>query len=117
VLASLGSGADRRFIRHYAVASVRQQTGGSETNVWEASWELVGDGLIYTEPVIATLDLFATWREEDADCVRRLLFQDLAGPARALADGSPHGAEELLTTAEQAAERKWGWRSRRPATG
>jgi hypothetical protein len=45
----MGSGADPRFSRHYAVANVRQQTGCSETEVWEALWGLVGEGLIYLD--------------------------------------------------------------------
>jgi hypothetical protein len=69
-----------------------------------------------TEPVIVTLALFEAWREEDADAVRRLLFQDLAGPASSLADGLLHGAEESAVGTEGPAERKGGWlRLRRTA--
>lgn len=50
VLAYLASGADPRFNRHYAVSNVRQRTSCSETDVWEALWALVADGLIYLDP-------------------------------------------------------------------
>jgi hypothetical protein len=49
VLAHFGRGADPRFSRHYVVANVHQQTGCSETEVWEALWGLVGDGLVYLD--------------------------------------------------------------------
>lgn len=49
-LTYLGSGADPRFGRAYAPASVRQETGCSETEVWEALWALVGEGLVYLDP-------------------------------------------------------------------
>jgi len=49
VLAYLGRGADPRFSRHYVVANVHQQTGCSETQVWEALWGLVGEGLLYLD--------------------------------------------------------------------
>lgn len=49
VLAYLGRGTDPRFSRHYVVANVHQQTGCSETEVWEALWGLVGEGLLYLD--------------------------------------------------------------------
>jgi hypothetical protein len=49
VLAYLGRGADPRFSRHYVVANVHQQTSCSETEVWEALWGLVGEGLLYLD--------------------------------------------------------------------
>lgn len=66
-----------------------------------------------TEPVIATLALFEAWREENADAVRRLLFQDLAGPTSSLTDGSRHGFEESATGTEGAIGRKGRWLRRR----
>jgi len=41
LLAYIGRGADPRFSRHYVVANVHQQTGCSETEVWEHSWDLL----------------------------------------------------------------------------
>lgn len=49
-LAYLGTGADPRFGHQYAVTSIRQQTGCSKTDAWEALWALVADGLIYLDP-------------------------------------------------------------------
>jgi hypothetical protein len=49
VLAYLGRGADPRFSRHYVVVNVHQQTGCSETEVWEALWGLVAEGFLYLD--------------------------------------------------------------------
>lgn len=49
VLAHLGGGADSRFGRSYLVATIRQQAQCADTDVWEALWGLVGDGLVYLE--------------------------------------------------------------------
>jgi hypothetical protein len=49
VLTHLGSGADPRFSRSYLVAGVRQQVQCADTDVWEALWGLVGDGLVYLD--------------------------------------------------------------------
>lgn len=49
VLAYLGRGADSRFSYHYVVANVSQEASCPETEVWEALWGLVGDGLIYLD--------------------------------------------------------------------
>jgi hypothetical protein len=48
-LAYLGRGADPRFSQHYVVTNAHQQTGCSETEVWEALWELVVEGLLYLD--------------------------------------------------------------------
>ena len=49
VLAYLARGADPRFSHHYVVANVSQVTGCPDTEVWEALWGLVGDGLVYLD--------------------------------------------------------------------
>lgn len=49
VLAYLARGADRRFSHHYVVANVSQEAGCPETEVREAIWGLVGDGLVYLD--------------------------------------------------------------------
>jgi hypothetical protein len=49
VLQRLGSGGGSRFGRPYLVAPIHQETGCSETEVWEALWGLVGDGLVYLD--------------------------------------------------------------------
>jgi hypothetical protein len=49
VLTHLGSGADSRFGRSYLVARIQQQTQCADTDVWEAIWGLVGDGLVYLD--------------------------------------------------------------------
>jgi hypothetical protein len=49
VLAYLARGADPRFSHHYVVANVRQEAGCPDTEVWEALWGLVGDGLVYLD--------------------------------------------------------------------
>lgn len=69
-----------------------------------------------TEPVITTLALFEAWREEDADAVRRLLFQDLAGPARSSLDGLDGGVAEPPIKSEASVDRKGRWLQRRRTT-
>lgn len=49
VLQHLGNGGASRFGRPYLVGTTHQETGCSETEVWEALWGLVGDGLIYLD--------------------------------------------------------------------
>ncbi|WP_158074111.1 hypothetical protein [Micromonospora sp. CB01531] len=49
VLQRLGSGGASRFGRPYLVGTIRQETGCSEAEVWEALWGLVGDGLVYLD--------------------------------------------------------------------
>jgi hypothetical protein len=49
VLSHLGSGGDSRFGGSYLVATVRQQARCADTDVWEALWGLIGDGLIYLD--------------------------------------------------------------------
>lgn len=62
-----------------------------------------------TEPAITTLDLFAAWREEDADAVRRLLFQDLSSPVGDVtANGSLGGAEATPGRADGARPAEMG---------
>lgn len=49
VLRHLGSRADPRFGRSYLVSSIRQEAACADTDVWEALWSLVGDGLVYLD--------------------------------------------------------------------
>jgi hypothetical protein len=60
-----------------------------------------------TEPVIASLDLFALWREEDANALRRLLFgsvSDRVGEASA-------GVASMEPATSAAGRRRWfPWR-------
>ncbi len=49
VLKHLGNGGASRFGRPYIIATIHQETGCSETEVWEALWGLVGDGLVYLD--------------------------------------------------------------------
>lgn len=49
VLQRLGNGATSRFGRPYLVGTIHQETGCSETEVWEALWGLVGEGLVYLD--------------------------------------------------------------------
>ncbi len=49
VLAYLVRGADPRFSHHYVVANVSQEVGCTDTEVWEAIWGLVGDGLVFLD--------------------------------------------------------------------
>lgn len=44
-----------------------------------------------TEPVIATLDLFDAWRQEDYEAIRKLLF---GAASAATATSSPLNAEK-----------------------
>lgn len=49
VLGYLGSGGDPRFSWHWVVKHVQQEVQCSETEVWEALWGLVGQGLVYLD--------------------------------------------------------------------
>jgi len=49
VLALLESGGGGRFGRSYLVATIRQRLHCADTDVWEALWGLVGDGLVYLD--------------------------------------------------------------------
>lgn len=49
VLARLGSGGASRFGRPYLVGTLHREVGCSETEVWEALWGLVGEGLVYLD--------------------------------------------------------------------
>jgi hypothetical protein len=42
--------ADTRYAESYLPAEIRQRSGCRPTEVWEALWGLVGDGLIYLDP-------------------------------------------------------------------
>jgi hypothetical protein len=57
-----------------------------------------------TEPVIASLDLFAAWREEDADTLRRLLFGPVSDP---LVEASAGIASPEPETSAVAGRRRW----------
>ncbi len=48
-LARLGNGGASRFGRPYLVSTLREEVGCSETEVWEALWGLVGEGLVYLD--------------------------------------------------------------------
>jgi hypothetical protein len=56
-----------------------------------------------TEPVIASLDLFAAWREEDADAIRRLLF----GSASEQAVETSAGVASMEPGSSAAGRRRW----------
>lgn len=49
VLQRLGVGGASRFGRPYLVGPLSQEVGCAETEVWEALWGLVGDGLVYLD--------------------------------------------------------------------
>jgi hypothetical protein len=49
VLTHLGRGADSRFGRSCLVSTIRQEAQCADTDVWEALWGLVGDGLVYLD--------------------------------------------------------------------
>lgn len=49
VLDRLGTGGASRFGRPYLVATLHREVGCSETEVWEALWGLVGEGLVYLD--------------------------------------------------------------------
>jgi hypothetical protein len=49
VLERLGSGGASRFGRPYLVGTLHREVGCSETEVWEALWGLVGEGLVYLD--------------------------------------------------------------------
>lgn len=49
VLGRLSNGGDSRFGRSYLVSPLYRVLGCSETEVWEALWGLVGEGLIYLD--------------------------------------------------------------------
>lgn len=49
VLDRLARGSDLRFGRPYLVGTLHREVGCSETEVWEALWGLVGEGLIYLD--------------------------------------------------------------------
>lgn len=49
ILQQLAGGGASRFGRAYLVSTVRREVGCSETEVWEAVWGLVADGLVYLD--------------------------------------------------------------------
>ena len=49
VLDRLVSGGTSRFGRPYLVGTLHREVGCSETEVWEALWGLVGEGLLYLD--------------------------------------------------------------------
>lgn len=49
VLRRLVSGGASRFGRPYLVGTLYREVGCSETEVWEALWGLVGEGLVYLD--------------------------------------------------------------------
>jgi hypothetical protein len=49
VLQCLAKGGASRFGRLYLVGIIHQEAGCTETEVWEALWGLVSDGLIYLD--------------------------------------------------------------------
>lgn len=49
VLQQLAGGGASRFGRPYLVSTTHQEIGCSETEVWEALWGLVGEGLVYLD--------------------------------------------------------------------
>lgn len=49
VLNRLGSGGSSGFGRSHLVGTLRGEIGCSETEVWEALWGLVGEGLVYLD--------------------------------------------------------------------
>lgn len=49
VLRQLWRGGASRFGRPYLVDAVHQEIGCSETEVWEALWGLVGEGLLFLD--------------------------------------------------------------------
>ncbi|QPS33524.1 hypothetical protein [Brevibacterium casei] len=49
VLDRLGQGGDARFGRSYLVSALRREIECSDTQVWEALWGLVGEGLVYLD--------------------------------------------------------------------
>lgn len=49
VLQQVGGGGASRFGRPYLVGAVCQETGCSDTQVWEVLWGLVGEGLVYLD--------------------------------------------------------------------
>lgn len=50
ILAHLGRGSDGRFSRSYLVATIRREIDCGETEVYEALWGLVAEGLLYLDP-------------------------------------------------------------------
>ena len=49
ILRQLAAGDSSRFGRPYLPSAVRREAGCSETEVWEALWSLVADGLVYLD--------------------------------------------------------------------
>ena len=49
VLERLGGGGPSRFGRPYLVGTLHREVGCAETEVWEALWGLVGEGLVYLD--------------------------------------------------------------------
>lgn len=56
-----------------------------------------------TEPVISALDLFAAWRDEDADAIRGLLF----GSAASSSTRSRDGGDEVEASRFDAKRQRW----------
>jgi hypothetical protein len=62
------------------------------------------------EPVITTMELFAAWREEDLDAIRRLLFDPVAEPAERTPDDGIPSAAFAESSAPDAGRRRGFWR-------
>ena len=65
-----------------------------------------------TEPVIAALDLFAAWREEDTDGIHRLLFGSATPQAPDTHDGGISAAPNNEPIGPNAGRRRWFQRRR-----